>query len=61
MTDDRPIAATSYCVVIGCSDPDTRPRLIVTGPETELEVEVCAMHSETDLDINDLELGEWGE
>ncbi len=61
MSDDRPIAATSFCVVVGCSDPDTRTRVIVTGPETQLEVQVCAKHAEVELDINDLDLGEWGE
>ncbi len=61
MTDDKPIAATSFCVVNGCTDTATRSRWIMTGPETQREIEVCWKHEEGELDINDLELGDWGE
>lgn len=61
MTDDKPIAASSFCVVEGCTDPATRTRLIVTGPEVERQVGVCAKHETGDLDINSLDLGDWGE
>lgn len=61
MSDDKPIAATSFCVVEGCTDPATRARLIVTGPEAKREIGVCWKHEEGELDINSLDLGDWGE
>lgn len=61
MSDDKPIAATSFCVVPGCTDPATRTRLVMTGPEVERQVGVCQKHEEGELDINDLGLGDWGE
>jgi hypothetical protein len=61
MTSDKPIAASSFCVVEGCSDPETRPRWVMTDPETKREVLVCSKHAEVELDINSLDLGEWGE
>lgn len=61
MSDDKPIAATSFCVVEGCTDPATRSRWIMTGPETKREIEVCPKHEDGELDINRLDLGDWGE
>jgi len=58
---DEPIASHSFCVVAGCTDPGVRTRWIMTGPERRLEVEVCEKHEKGDLDINQLDLGEWGE
>jgi hypothetical protein len=58
---DEPIASHSFCVVAGCTDPATRSRLMMVGPETERQVEVCEKHAEGELDINQLDLGEWGE
>jgi len=61
MSDEKPIAATSFCVVEGCTDPASRTRLIVTGPEIQREIEVCWKHEDVELDINSLDLGDWGE
>lgn len=33
----------------------------MTGPEVSREIAVCWKHEDGELDINDLELGEWGE
>lgn len=61
MSDDRPIAATSFCVVPGCTDLATRERTIVEGPDVERQIAVCWKHEDGELDINSLELGDWGE
>ncbi len=58
---DPPIAASSFCVVPGCSDHATRSRIVVTGPETTATVDVCEKHADEELDINQLDLGNWGE
>lgn len=58
---DEPIASHSYCVVAGCTDPATHSRWVMPRPDEKLEVGVCLKHQTGDLDINDLELGDWGE
>jgi hypothetical protein len=58
---DEPIAARSFCVVEGCTDKATHTRQIGTGPDSTREIEVCWKHESGELDINSLELGDWGE
>lgn len=58
---DEPIASHSFCVVAGCTDPAVRQRWVMPHPDEKIEVGVCEKHTEGELDINDLELGDWGE
>lgn len=58
---DEPIASHSFCVVAGCTDPAVRQRWVMPHPDDKVEVGVCEKHTEGELDINDLELGDWGE
>ena len=58
MTDDKPIAASSLCEVVGCTDPATRSRWVVAGMNRQ--VEVCWKHEEGDLTLDDLDQ-DWGE
>jgi hypothetical protein len=48
-------------VVPGCTDLATRERTIVQGPDVEHQIAVCWKHEAGELDINSLELGDWGE
>lgn len=58
MTEDKPIAATSFCEVAGCTDAATRSRWVVAGMNREIQV--CEKHGEGELSIDDLDQ-DWGE
>lgn len=58
---DQPIATHSFCVVEGCTDPAVRQRWVMPIPDRSVEVGVCEKHAEGELDINSLDLGDWGE
>jgi len=58
MTDDKPIAATSFCEVAGCTDTATRSRWVVAGMNRE--VRVCDHHVDGELGLDDLDQ-DWGE
>lgn len=58
---DETTAAPESCLIPGCTDPATRERMIHIGPSIDRIFLVCDKHETGDIDINSLDLGEWGE